>query len=64
MADAFAERGEDFAVMYSNCIRDLGAILPWQVHLKGAYGTVGDVEAPHSYMFVARSGSRKIEKWL
>jgi hypothetical protein len=63
MADAFAERGEDFAVMYSNCVRDIGAILPWQVHLKGAYSTVGEVEAPHSYMFVSRSGSIAKKCW-
>lgn len=55
----FDERGEDFQVVCLQTVRDYEGMLPWQMSLGGAYATVGEVEAPHSYFFVPRAGSLK-----
>ena len=56
LAPIFAARGEDFRVVNVTAARDIQAILPWQMKLEGAYNTVRGVEAPHSFMFLPRSG--------
>lgn len=56
IAMVMLERGEDFGVFFVNSVRDIDALLPHEINLSGAYNTVKDVEAPHSFMFLPRSG--------
>lgn len=56
LADSFATRGEDFHIFLMEDVRDVEQALPWSIRLSGAYSTVDQVEAPHSFMFVPRAG--------
>ncbi len=62
LSSAFASKGEDFRVIYVNSQRDIAAALPWQVRLSGAYATVREVEAPHSFMFLPRAGTQVVNR--
>jgi hypothetical protein len=57
LAPSFAERGEDFRVIYVNDVRDYRAALPKNFQLEGAFATRRGVEAPHHFTFVQRRGS-------
>ena len=52
----FQTRAEDFRICYVSSARDVESMLPWQLRMEGAYATVRGIQAPHSFMFVPRSG--------
>ena len=56
LAAGFLERQEAFEVSVVGDVRDVDMLFPHEIKVAGAFATVDDVEAPHSYMLVSRSG--------
>ena len=55
LGQMFKERGLDFGVKYMRVIRPVKDLVPQSVAFQGAYGTRGNVEAPHSFTYAARA---------